>query len=65
MGKELANPSIPHWITYCTVVVLHTRHLLLTVCLKVFTALSIVVIQFSNSTAFYTCFHFTRVTNGN
>jgi hypothetical protein len=30
MGKELANPSIPHWITYCTVVVLHARHLLLT-----------------------------------
>jgi hypothetical protein len=30
MGKKPANPCIPHWITYCTVVVLHRSHLLLT-----------------------------------
>jgi len=30
MGKEPANPCIPHRINYCTVVVLHTSYVLLT-----------------------------------
>ena len=30
MGKEPANPCIPHWINYRTVAVLHASYVLLT-----------------------------------
>ena len=30
MGKQSANASIPHWVGYCAVVVLHMSYVLLT-----------------------------------